>query len=180
MVSYSETWASKISEIEKALSIVGWGITERIPYPLELQIDIEISELPEEIEEELKQSVKRYRDCDYSGAVTSICGAIDLLTENIYFKNNIGDHKSAAYQERISKSFKTKRKEYMDVLKSHGISTPNADLLWSNLSKSISQAGYVLGAYRREFADVHGSKELDSIISQRTLDTAIFIIRNLL
>ena len=89
--------------IEDALKIIGWGITRGTPYPLELQIDIEISRLPKGIQLDLEKSIKRYRDGDPSGAITSVCGAVDILTEDIYSKNNLGDHKSASYHERISK-----------------------------------------------------------------------------
>lgn len=166
--------------IEDALKIVGWGITGGIPYPLELQIDIEISRLPESIKIDLEKSIKRYRDGDSSGAITSICSAVDMLTEDIYSKNNIGDHKLESYQERISKSFRTKENAYKNVLTNFGISQPDANLIWNNQTKSISQAGYVLGAFRRIFADVHGTRISNLNISQKTLDTAVYIIRNLL
>lgn len=170
----------KKNRINNVLKVVGWGVSKGTPYPLELQIDIELTKLPEGIQSELEKSIRRYRDGDSSGAITSICGAIDMLTENIYSKSNIGDHKSASYSERIGKSIKTKENEYKIVLTSFGISVSDSNLIWNNHSKSISQAGYVLGAFRREFSDVHGTKKLTTSISQKALNNAVFIIRSLL
>ena len=171
---------NKESYINDALKNIGWGITSGTPYPLELQIDIEISKLPEGIQENLEKSIKRYRDGDPSGAITSICGTVDILTEDIYSKSNLGDHKSASYHERISKSIKTKENEYKLILTSFGVIQDETNTIWHNHSKSISQAGYVLGAFRREFSDTHGTKKSTPDISQKALDTAVYIIKSLL
>lgn len=48
------------NELEEVLARVGWGISEGEPYPLELQIDIDTTELPEELREGIKKCLKRF------------------------------------------------------------------------------------------------------------------------
>ena len=60
--------------------------------------------LPEAIRAGLEKALRRYRDGDMDGAITSICGVVDQLTGTIYARRGLGDHKKAKYQERVAKS----------------------------------------------------------------------------
>ena len=93
------------SDLEQVLNRVGWGISGVEPFPLELQIDIDTSELSESAQQALSTCVRRYRDGDIAGAMTSICGMVDDLTERIYQSIPTWNHRDDSYQERVSKSF---------------------------------------------------------------------------
>lgn len=166
-----------LDSFNKALEVIGWGITNGIPYPLSLQINVEEVKLPEKIKRDLVKSIQRYRDGDISGAITMICASVDDLTESFYNRYPLGNHKTDAYHERIAKSFRALENEYKDKLEKEKVSPTEVLKIWQNHSKSIGQAAYVLGSLRR-FSDVHGDKEAPAIFAQRALDCSIFIIRS--
>lgn len=88
------------SELERLLERVGWGISEKEPYPLELQIEFDTAEFSEVIRNDVKKGLKRFRDGDMTGAVTAFCGAVDNITANIYETNALGNHENASYQKK--------------------------------------------------------------------------------
>jgi hypothetical protein len=166
-------------ELEKALKRVGWGISGSSAYPLQLQVSVETADLSEESMTGISTALSRYREGDFDGAITAICGAVDSQTETIYAKNNLGDHKAASYQERISKSFSSMEGSFKAALQSPAPTQDDLKLIWSNHQKAISCAGYVLGAFRRDYSDVHGAKDAPKQLVQSALDCAVFIIRSL-
>lgn len=167
-------------DLEQVLERVGWGISGNEPYPLDLQMDIDTSELPEEMHNEVKKVLKRFRDGDITGAMTSICGAVDSLTEDVYQTYDLGDHRDASYQERVAKSIDVFEVEYKRTLEETNLSDRQINIFWQNHRGSVNQAGYVLGACRREFSDVHGEQNSSSIFVKRALDCAVFIIRTII
>jgi hypothetical protein len=166
-------------EIDSSLRNIGWQLQGNIPLPLELSITIDLKELPMTFQENITKALKRYRDGDFPGCITTICGLVDNLTENIFKLYSIGDHASCKYHERVGKSIKAFETEYKNQFKGI-IQEKELNHLWNNHSKSISQAGYVLGSFRRHFSDVHGEKETNLKFVQISIDCAIYIIRNLL
>jgi len=166
-------------EIDSLLRNIGWQLQGNIPLPLELSITIDLKELPITFQENITKALKRYRDGDFPGCITTICGLVDNLTENIFKSYSIGDHVSCSYHERVGKSIKAFEIEYKNQFKGI-IQEDELNRLWNNHFKSISQAGYVLGSLRRHLSDVHGGKEINSKFVQVSIDCAIYIIRNLL
>lgn len=165
--------------INSVLGNIGWQLQGSIPLPLELSIAIDLKELPMMFRENITKALKRYRDGDLSGCITTICGLVDNLTENIFKSYSIGNHTSCSYSERVGKSIKALKAEYKNQFKGI-IQEKKLKLLWENHSKSISQAGFVLGSLRRHFSDAHGEKETNSKFVQISIDCAIYIIRSLL
>ena len=92
-------------ELETVLNRVGWGISDSDLYPLRLQIDLDAFSFSEKIHLGVKNCLRRYKDGDYSGSISAICGVVDSLTEGIYEEYNLENHKLQKYQQRISKSF---------------------------------------------------------------------------
>jgi len=164
--------------IEEILNRFGWGITNSEIHPLTLQLDIEMTELPENIQNGFKKCLQRYRDGDIAGAMTAICGIIDYITEEIYKKENIGNHKDASYHERVAKSLNTYEHSFKTNLRIENIEEKDIKLLWDNFSKSVKNAGYVLGAVRRDFSDAHGINEAPPEFLQIAINCAIFILRS--
>jgi len=167
-----------LESLERMLARVGYGLSGRSVFPLSLKLDIDTVSLPQEISEAIAEALRRYRDGRFAGAVTSICGAVDQVTERVFAAKSLGDHKAAAYQERISKSFAASEAEYCEPLQRSGVRPEEVKLIWENHKKSISQAAYVLAAFRREYSDAHGQQNAPTEFVQKSLDCAIYILRS--
>jgi hypothetical protein len=166
-------------ELERLLRRVGWGLSGNAPFPLRLQIALETINSGDESAEAISTALNRYRDGDFDGAITAICGAVDAETERIFEAKALGDHKNAAYQERVSRSFQSMEAEIRASLDAPGLAADELTRIWHNYRGSISQAAYVLGAFRREYSDVHGVKNPPEHLVQTALDCAVFILRSL-
>lgn len=169
--------------IQNIVSSFGWGLTkENEPYPLRLQLRL-VNLESNLVTEVINMTMKRFRDGDYSGAITSICGIIDKLTETIYSIHGLDNHKSDSFQSRVSNSIAKFENDYKNFLLKNGkIDSKEIDLIWNNYKKSISNSAYVVGAFRREFSDVHGNirNDLDTNIVQNCLDNANHIFSALI
>jgi len=183
IVSICNKKPNLVEKVSEILEKFGWSLTlEHEPFPIQLQINLEFSNLPENIKKGINICMKRYRDGDINGSISVICATIDSLTEKFYIEKNLGDHKSSSCQERVSKTFNSFEIRYKELLQTNGISD-NSEItkIWDNYKKSISNAGYVLGGFRREFSDVHGNfNKVDTILVQNTIDIAVYLIRNVL
>ena len=166
------------ARVEIALARVGFGISGTTVYPLALQVDLSVAELPEEAGLNISKAIRRFRDGDFTGAITGICGAVDQLTEEIYLRRGLGGHKDASFQERVSKSFACLEPAYCLPLKEEGAADSEIKLVWENHRKAISQAAFVLGAYRRDHSDAHGKCSSSPAFVQKALDCGVFIIRS--
>jgi hypothetical protein len=166
------------SQLEDLLARVGWGIAGSEPYPLSLHIDLSTANLPQDIQDGVAKCMRRYRDGDASGAISAICGIIDTLTQSIYSAKNIGNAFKDSYQQRVSKAFSALEEEYIASLNSLDANT--AKLIWKNHRNSVNQAAYILGAFRRDFSDVHGEQDAPPALVQRSLDCAVFIVRSMI
>src|SRR5207237_316527 len=91
-----------LESLEKVLARVGFGLSGDTVFPLSLQLDLEASSLPTEVNEAITEALHRYRDGRFAGAVTSICGAVDQVTERVFSAKSLGDHKASPLQERVS------------------------------------------------------------------------------
>ena len=168
-----------LPSVEQLLARVGWGVIGTEPYPLRLQIDLETSALTDSIREGIANCLRRYRDGDISGAMTSVCGIVDSLTESVYGQHSFVGHRTDSYQQRISKAFATLENSFRNPLQAAKISSEEIDKLWNNYRGSVNQAGYVLGSFRREFSDAHGVHDAPPELIQRALDCAVFIVRSI-
>lgn len=167
-----------LENLEAVLARVGYGINGSTVFPLTLQLDIEATSLPKEVSDAISEALRRYRDGRFSGAVTSVCGAVDQITEQVYSNKVLGDHKAASFQERISKSFAASEAEYCNPLQLSGLPENEVRQIWENHKKSVSQSAYVLGAFRRLYSDAHGQQIAPREFVQKSLDCAVFILRS--
>lgn len=167
-----------VESLENVLARVGYGLNGSTVFPLNLQLDIEATSLPKEVSDAIAEALRRFRDGRFAGAVTSICGAVDQITERVFLNKTLGDHKAASFQERISKSFAASEAEYCNPLKLNGVPETEVRQIWENHKKSISQSAYVLGAFRRLYSDAHGHQNAPREFVQKSLDCAVFILRS--
>jgi hypothetical protein len=167
-----------LGALERVLARIGFGLSGDAVLPLSLQLDIEAASLPTEASGAISEALRRYRDGRFAGAITSICGTVDQLTQRAFAAKGIVDPKPASYQARISKSFAALEAEYCGPLKRSGVPGNEVKLIWENHKKSVSQAAYVLGAFRRVYSDAHGQQNAPREFVQKSLDCAIFILRS--
>lgn len=164
-------------DLEAPLNRVGWRVSEEGPYPLVLQIDLETAELSKEVRDGVVKCLTRYRNGDFDGAMTAICGVVDRLTEEIYKSQTIGNPHLDSYQQRVNRAFNALERAYKGPL--YGIPVDGINRLWHNHKGAINQAAYVLGAFRREYSDVHGARNAQPQLVQRAIDCAVFIVRSI-
>lgn len=176
--SLSKRSDSYLENIRTTLGRLGWGVTPSGGvYPLRLQIELETSKLSDRIQEGIDKTLRRYRDGDFDGAMTSICGVVDAITENIYSKYQLEKHSVASYQEKVAKAYRALEEEYKKPLSNLG--EEEIKLIWENHYKAVNQAGCVLGTFRRKYSDVHGAQKAAPQLVQRAIDCAVFIIRSM-
>jgi hypothetical protein len=166
-----------IDALKMVLNRVGWGISDAGVYPFRLQVDIETRDLEDFARDGLAKCIRRCRDGDFDGAITSICGVIDQLTEIINDTKSLRDHKGDSYQQRVVRSLSTLETEFRRPLDQTAISPGEISRIWKNHFGVVNQSAYVLGAFRREYADVHGVKYAPPELVQRALDCAVFLVR---
>lgn len=116
--------------------------------------------LPASASGELARATARLIDGDYSGAITSACGAVDLLTQQIYEKYALGDPGRVAFQAKINTAlkqldvFEDMEREFSNL----GMKQADASLIVSNLREATNHAAQALQILRRAMGDTHGAK----------------------
>ncbi|RPI21717.1 MAG: hypothetical protein EHM61_24080 [Acidobacteria bacterium] len=93
-------------------------------------------------------------------------------------EKGLGSHVDASYQERVNLAFRAMEPEFTRPLAAC-LTTDEVQLYGNNHKNAINGAAYVLGTYRREFSDTHGSRLAPPELVQRALDCAVFITRTL-
>jgi hypothetical protein len=170
--------SGKHDALQFALARLGFGIAEGTVFSLAMQIDVEMSDLPDDIRVNISKGLHRYRDGDYAGAITAICGGVDKLAQTQFFKHKLGDLMETAFQERVTKAFYTLETDYCFSLSNAGVPDNEVKLVWNNHKKAVTNAAYVLGAFRRQYSDAHGVQSAPQAFVQKALDCGIFIIRS--
>ena len=60
------------------------------------------------------------------------------------------------------------------------MSTDEAERTWKGEERAVNGAAGVLGAFRRNYADVHGVKNADPELVKAASNSAVFLINSLL
>lgn len=116
--------------------------------------------LPVSASAELARATARVMDGDDSGAITSACGAVDLVTQEIYTKYNIGDPGKVAFQAKVNTVFKQlnvfeeMQREFLEL----GMKKEDASSIIDDLRKTVNHAAKALQVLRRAMGDTHGSR----------------------
>lgn len=178
-----EAVSKRYSITEKANAIIskfGWVIIDGKPVQSKPHVDTETILLSKEVQTALCISIKRFNDNDFAGAITSICGAVDLVTAATYDYKKLGDHKNDSYQQRVNKSFCAFETEFKADLSEIGdIGSKEVDTIFNNYRSSINQCGYVLGFFRRTISDAHGTTNCPPKFVQKAFDCGTYILRSL-
>jgi hypothetical protein len=170
--------ADFLEDLGTTLGRVGWGVTSSGEvYPLRLQVELETSKLDGRIQQGITKTLRRYRDGDFDGAVTAICGLVDVITEKVYLQKSLGNPRAGKYQERVTKAFQALESEFKAPISS--LKPDEIKKIWNNHRGAVNQAAYVLGAFRRGYSDAHGVQNAEPELVQRAIDCAVFIIRSI-
>lgn len=151
----------EISEkLSSVLSRVGWKIYNNKIIPIEILEELDTSKIPSSSKEDVTKIFTRLRDNDLSGALTSICAAIDSATTEIYKNFSSGSPNSASFQEGIMTSLKYLKLEEKLKKNLRNVDWNDDDIqkYIKNLKGSINQHSFLLQQLRSLMADVHGTK----------------------
>ena len=162
-----------IGGIREALDVVAADLAASgMEFPLRV-----IASLSDETREDISTCLKRYRDRDFDGAITTICGVVDRLTARLYESHGLGDYRGDTYHQRVAKAVRTLEPNYRAMLRT--LDSDKATEFWDNHRRAVTQAGNVLGAFRREFSDSHGVNSADPKLVRSAIDCALFIVQGL-
>ncbi|OPY75313.1 MAG: hypothetical protein A4E64_01944 [Syntrophorhabdus sp. PtaU1.Bin058] len=128
--------------------------------PVELLDTREAQFLPASAGAELARATARLAGGDESGAITSACGAVDLVTQQVYEKHGMGDPGKVAFQAKVNTALKQLRVfEDMEAeFKALGIKPDDASSITSDLRQATNHAAQALQVLRRAMGDTHGSR----------------------
>lgn len=116
--------------------------------------------IPSSAASELSRAMSRLLDGDDSGAITSACGAVDLVTQNIYDVQGWEEPGRVAFQAKVNTAlnrlrvFEDMRHELIEI----GMSKDDAETLVDSMRNSTNHAAQALQVLRRAMGDTHGSK----------------------
>lgn len=116
--------------------------------------------LPTSSASELAKAMKRLVEGDETGAITSACGAVDGLMQQLYKANSIGDPKKVAFAAKVNTALQRLgifAKLEADLV-SVGLSVEDARNVIADLTKGTNHAAQLLQTLRTRMGDVHGSK----------------------
>ena len=120
----------------------------------------EARHLPLSSSSELARAMKRLVDGDETGAITSACGAVDTLMQQLYADHNLGDPGQVAFAAKVNTT--VLKLGIFDEMKSDlialGITSEKAEKIVTEMRKATNHAAQVLQALRTSMGDVHGSK----------------------
>jgi hypothetical protein len=157
LVTSSPELASNVQEI---LGSHGYQFIEGAFIPVGMLDARESQFLPTSSASEIARATARLLTEDYSGAITAACGAVDLLTQEVYKKHNLGDPGKVAFQAKVNTClkqlsvFEQMHKDFVGL----GVSEADALSLVDHMRQATNQAAHALQILRRAMGDTHGSK----------------------
>ncbi|MDE2722223.1 MAG: hypothetical protein OXI59_02475 [Gemmatimonadota bacterium] len=116
--------------------------------------------IPQSAATEIGRAMSRLIEGDYSGSITSACGAVDLVTQAIYENHDLGNPGQASFQTKVNTAFKwlcvfeNMEREFVDI----GMKPDDASALIDQMKKASNHAAQALQVLRRTMGDTHGSK----------------------
>jgi hypothetical protein len=149
-------WADRLNE---ALRRIGWMLVGDAIIPLELLDPHDLAFVPDAARPDLVKAADRI-STDPAGAVTAACGAIDSVTEDIYQRYNLGNHRTASFEERVSRSLTAMGiiGRLSKQLQETGWDQKKGEELCERLGKAIGHNAFVMATLRSKMSDAHGSK----------------------
>lgn len=148
------------ASVQDTLSRHGYQFVEGNFVPVQDLDAREAQFIPPSAASELGRAMSRLLDGDHSGAITSACGAVDLVTQSIYEKHEFGDPGRVSFQTKVNTALQRQRvfedmnQEFVGI----GMKPDDAALLVDEMKESTNHAAQALQVLRRAMGDTHGSK----------------------
>lgn len=148
------------ADLQGILGRHGYQFLDGTFVPVDVLDKREAQYLPSSAASEIARATTRLVNGDYSGAITSACGAVDLTTQSVYQKLAIADPGSASFSEKVNTSMS--RLRVFDELKADlivsGMPDKDAQEIADNTRKATNHAAQALQVLRRSMGDAHGSR----------------------
>ena len=155
--AFLEMYPDHSDKVVECIRGFGWTVIDGQLRPPDFQVEGAVVDSSEEVKQSLHTAYARYKQGDYPGAMTAVCSALDTLTLLVYEERGLGDAHKASYQERASRSFSAFEEAYRIRLVEAQIDEQEVTRIWNNYKGAVNQAAYVLGSFRRNTSDAHGS-----------------------
>jgi len=145
--------------LNEALRRTGWMLVGDAIVPLELLDPHDLAFVPDAARPDLVKAADRI-STDPAGAVTAACGAIDSVTEDIYQRYGLGNHRTASFEERVTRSLTAMGMlgRLSNELQEIGWDQKKGEELCERLGKAIAHNAFVMATLRSKMSDAHGSK----------------------
>lgn len=146
--------------VQEILSKHGYQFIAGNFIPVELLDQREARFLPSSASSELSRATARLMNGDDSGAITSACGAVDLVTQQIYKKYGLGEPGRVAFQAKVNTAlkylrvFESMEKDFIAL----GMKTEDVSIIINELHQTTNHAAQALQVLRRAMGDTHGSR----------------------
>jgi hypothetical protein len=147
------------AEVQNILGKHGFQFIDEAFVPVGVLDAREARYLPPTSASELARAISRLVEGDESGAITAACGAVDLATQDIYRRYNLGDPGTVAFQAKVNtvlsrlNVFDNMKQDFMAL----GISERDAAAITQHMRAGTNSAAQALQVLRRTMGDVHGS-----------------------
>lgn len=168
-----------LDETKKYVGRFGWTINGNQLAPLELIIPIQMSAIPDEFQDRIDKLLERYRSGDLNGAITTLAGMIDDLTEMIWKEHenlNHQNHAQAGFDKKVTGAFDKLRDGLTLTL---GESHPDTKEIVSSMNGAVAQSAKALQKLRRSFSDTHGERQTGDYLVKQTLAITLFLFSTL-
>ena len=146
--------------VQKILGKHGYQFINGSFVPVSILDQRESDFLPTDSAAEIARATSRIVNEDYSGAITSACGAVDILMQHIYEKHNLGEPGRVSFQAKVNTAakklqiFESMHSKYCEV----GMPERDASELVEEIKKATNHAAHALQILRRAMGDTHGAK----------------------
>jgi hypothetical protein len=168
--------------LDENLSRLGWSLCGNAVIPIEIFDASTLGELPSVSHADLTKAAQRLRNGDLSGSISSVCGALDVMTVGIYASAGLGDPTDASFQERCKRSLVAKGvlPKLDQQLRELGWKDNDIGMFKKNFEGAINQGAYVMQTLRSKMGDVHGTKPILKPLVFDCLKWAELILRALM
>jgi len=154
---------SENEQVKALLARHGFEYVDGTFIPTAMLDERESRYLPPSSASELAKAMKRLVDGDESGAITSACGAVDNLMQQLYTRpelSSLGDPGASSFSAKVNTA--TSRLHVFDEMKRDllalGMTDSDVRVVITETQKATNHAAQMLQTLRRSMGDVHGSK----------------------
>lgn len=156
------------------LERIGWHLVEGEPLPLDLRVHPPLRLMPDHAQTDFQKAIRRYRDGDFTGAITAAAGMVDMITKQLYTDNGIPNFKKTSFHNRVIAAHKTLKPQFEETLKE--VDPAVVQAVWSAQMRAVNGAADMVGRYRNEYGDPHGSGRDQPALVPVALNSALFLV----